>query len=191
MRTHEHCCQLVKCVAHYNRRDGTVPRLKRAFTLERWRFENAVHRLNGTRNQQTPKCNLWCGCKTNILSDIKQYFVSLYYFTKPISRAFQTSNTAYSISEFWFGAGIAQWYSAGLRDGWSGVRVPAEAGNFSLHNIVQTGSGAHPSSYPGSFLGVKRPGRDADHSPPSSAEVEKAWRYTSTPPIRLHAVVLG
>jgi hypothetical protein len=28
---------------------------------------------------------------------------------------------------------------------------------------------------------VKRPGREADHSPPSSAEVMNAWRYTSTP----------
>jgi hypothetical protein len=31
-------------------------------------------------------------------------------------------------------------------------------------------------------LGVKRPGREADHSPPSSAEVKNAWNYTSTPP---------
>jgi len=31
------------------------------------------------------------------------------------------------------------------------------------------------------FLGVKRPGREADHSPPSSAEVKNAWSYTSTP----------
>jgi hypothetical protein len=30
-------------------------------------------------------------------------------------------------------------------------------------------------------LGVKRPGREADHSPPSSAEVKNAWSYTSTP----------
>jgi hypothetical protein len=30
-------------------------------------------------------------------------------------------------------------------------------------------------------LGVKRPGRDADHSSPSSAEVKNAWSYTSTP----------
>jgi hypothetical protein len=30
-------------------------------------------------------------------------------------------------------------------------------------------------------LGVKRPGREADHSPPSSAEVKNAWNYTSTP----------
>jgi hypothetical protein len=30
-------------------------------------------------------------------------------------------------------------------------------------------------------LGVKRPGREADHSPPSSFEVNDAWSYTSTP----------
>jgi hypothetical protein len=40
-------------------------------------------------------------------------------------------------------------------------------------------------------LGVKRPGRKADHSPPSSAEVKNAWSYTSTPPIYLHGVVLN
>jgi hypothetical protein len=31
----------------------------------------------------------------------------------------------------------------------------------------------------GSFPAVKRPGREADHSPPSSAEIKNAWRYTS------------
>jgi hypothetical protein len=30
--------------------------------------------------------------------------------------------------------------------------------------------------------GVKRPVREADHSPPASAEVKKMWIYTSTPP---------
>jgi hypothetical protein len=30
-------------------------------------------------------------------------------------------------------------------------------------------------------LGIKRPGREADHSPLSSAEVKNAWSYTSTP----------
>jgi hypothetical protein len=43
----------------------------------------------------------------------------------------------------------------------------------------------HPASYPmgirDSFVGVKRPGRDADHSPPSIAEVKNAWSYTFTP----------
>jgi len=38
---------------------------------------------------------------------------------------------------------------------------------------------------------VKRTGREADHSRPSSAEVKNAWRYTSTPPVRLHGVVLS
>jgi hypothetical protein len=29
-------------------------------------------------------------------------------------------------------------------------------------------------------LGVKRPGREADHSPPPSTEVRNAWSYNST-----------
>jgi hypothetical protein len=57
------------------------------------------------------------------------------------------------------GARIAQWYSTGLQVGRSRVRVSAEAGNFSRHHRVQTGSGAHPASYPmgtrGSFPGDK------------------------------------
>jgi hypothetical protein len=40
-------------------------------------------------------------------------------------------------------------------------------------------------------LGVKRPGREADHSPPSSAEIKNEWSYTSTPPTCLHGVVLS
>jgi hypothetical protein len=76
-------------------------------------------------------------------------------------------------------------YSAELLAGWSGVWVPAGAGNFFIHHRVQTGSGAHPASYPmgtrGSFPGVKRPGHEADHSSPYSAEVTNAWGYTSAP----------
>jgi hypothetical protein len=72
-----------------------------------------------------------------------------------------------------------------LRARWSGVRVSARVGNSSLHHRVQTGSGAHPASYSmgnrALFLWVKRPEREADHSPPSSAEVNNAWSYTSTP----------
>jgi hypothetical protein len=36
----------------------------------------------------------------------------------------------------------------GLDDWGSRVRVPAGAGNFSLHRRVQNGSGAHPASHP-------------------------------------------
>jgi hypothetical protein len=38
---------------------------------------------------------------------------------------------------------------------------------------------------------IMRPRREADHSPPSSAEVKNAWRYTSIPPIYLHGMVLS
>jgi hypothetical protein len=49
--------------------------------------------------------------------------------------------------------------------------------NFSSNLCVQTGYGAHPASCTmgtgGPFPGAKaRPRHDADHSPPSSAEVE-------------------
>jgi hypothetical protein len=51
-------------------------------------------------------------------------------------------------------------------------KIPLGA-KFFAH--VQTIPGAHPASCTvgtGSFLEVKRPGRGADHLPPSSAEVE-------------------
>jgi hypothetical protein len=35
----------------------------------------------------------------------------------------------------------------------------------------------------GSFPGVERPGRGADHPPPSSAEVKKEYSYTFTHPL--------
>jgi hypothetical protein len=71
--------------------------------------------------------------------------------------------------------GIALGY--GLDDRGSRLRFPVGSGNFSLHYRVQNGSGAHPASYPmgtkGSFSGVKRPKREADHSPPSSVEFKE------------------
>jgi len=42
-------------------------------------------------------------------------------------------------------------------------------------------------------LGLKLLGREADHSPPVPLvpKSKNAWSYTSTPPIRLHVVVLS
>jgi hypothetical protein len=92
-------------------------------------------------------------------------------------------------------SGIGQWYGAGLRAGWSGVRDPAGAGNFSLHHRLQTASGAHPIFCPvgirATFLGLKRSGRKADLSPPPSVEIKNAWSYTSITPVRIHGVVLS
>jgi hypothetical protein len=57
------------------------------------------------------------------------------------------------------------------------------AGNFSPHPRIQTGSEAHPASYPmvttGSLPGGKAAG--AWSWPLSSAEVKNAWSYTSIP----------
>jgi hypothetical protein len=81
-----------------------------------------------------------------------------------------------------FDSSVVQRWATGWMIGGSS---PAGAGNFSLQNRVQTGSGAHTASYPmgtrGSFPVVERPGREADHSPPSSAEVKNARSYTSIP----------
>jgi len=40
-------------------------------------------------------------------------------------------------------------------------------------------------------LAVRRTGRESDHSPLSSDEVENTWSYTFTPPIRLNGVELN
>jgi hypothetical protein len=64
-------------------------------------------------------------------------------------------------------------YSDWLQVGRSGDRIPVGARFFTN---VQTGLGAHPASCTmgtRSFLSVKRPGRGADHPPPSSAQVKK------------------
>jgi hypothetical protein len=56
------------------------------------------------------------------------------------------------------------------------VRFPVQAEDFSSNLCLQTGSGAHPAlctmGTGGSFPEAKaQPRRDADHLPPSSAEV--------------------
>jgi hypothetical protein len=87
--------------------------------------------------------------------------------------------------------GIAAAY--GLNDRDVGVRVPVGS-KFSLLQAVQTGSGVQITSYPvgtGGFSpGVKRQGREADHSPSTSAEVKKMWTYIHSF-IRFHGVVLN
>jgi hypothetical protein len=76
--------------------------------------------------------------------------------------------------------GIATGY--GLDYGEVG-RVPLGS-RFSLLHVVETDSGAHPSSYPvgtwALYPEVKGQGREAGHSSPTSAEVKKTWIYTST-----------
>jgi hypothetical protein len=72
-----------------------------------------------------------------------------------------------------------------LDDRCSRVLFPAGAGDFSLLHRFQNSSESHPVFCPlgtrASFPGERRLGREADHSPPSRAEVKNAWCYTSTP----------
>jgi hypothetical protein len=87
----------------------------------------------------------------------------------------------------------------GLDDRAIRVQSPAGAKDFSSILCVYcvytlySGSGVHLASCPmvtrGPFpRGKSWPGRDADHSPPSSAKVVMSRSYTSSPPKRLQGV---
>jgi len=73
------------------------------------------------------------------------------------------------------------WTKIWTRDLPNRVRVPAGAGNFSLHHRVQTGSGAHPSFCAidvGVFIPWRKTAgteRDAYHWNPSTAEICNSW----------------
>jgi hypothetical protein len=82
--------------------------------------------------------------------------------------------------------GIGTGYGLDGREGSVGVRVPVGSRIFSSSqrpdrfwgppNLLSNG-------YRGALSpGVKRQGREADHSPSTSAEIKKTWIYTSTPP---------
>jgi hypothetical protein len=78
----------------------------------------------------------------------------------------------------------------GLDDRAIDVRSPAETKGF-LSVATVAGSGAHPASCTmgtgGPFPGGKaQSGREADHSPPSSAEVENEQELYLLSPKRLH-----
>jgi hypothetical protein len=68
-------------------------------------------------------------------------------------------------------AGVAHSVQCLTTDWTTGVRSPAEEMVLSSSLCVHTSSEAHPASYPMGTGGKARPGRDADHSLPSSAEV--------------------
>jgi len=87
------------------------------------------------------------------------------------------------------------------------TRARIREGTLSLRKHVHTDSGAHSASYTmctrGSSPGVERPGRKADHSSPSTADVKSTRSYTFILQhvfiawclikhrIRLHGVLLG
>jgi hypothetical protein len=66
--------------------------------------------------------------------------------------------------------------------------------DFSLLDSFQTGSGAHPASYPmgtGAVSpGVKQQGLEADHSSPSSSDDKNSGAIPPTP-ICFHVIALN
>jgi len=72
------------------------------------------------------------------------------------------------------------------------IQFLAGAGHFSLHCCwCQELTEPFIHWAPGTFsLWVKRPGCEADHSPPSHAHVKNAWSYTATPHKCLYCMVL-
>jgi hypothetical protein len=60
----------------------------------------------------------------------------------------------------------------------AGVRFPAEKRFFSSPRRPDR-LWAHPIYTGGSFLGVKRPGREYDHSRPSSAQIHSTCLHDS------------
>jgi hypothetical protein len=73
----------------------------------------------------------------------------------------------------------------GLDDWGVGFRVPVRSRIFSsLNRPDRLWCPPNLSSgYMGAVSpGIKRPGSEADHPPPASAEVKKMWIYTSTVP---------
>jgi hypothetical protein len=102
------------------------------------------------------------GNRNSVVQPVASQFSEYaHWHTDTVTWIFSTSPVIQSWICY-YRAGIAQWYSTGLRAGGLGVRVLAGAGYFSLHYRVQNGSGAHPSSYPmgtrGSFPGDKAAG---------------------------------
>jgi len=102
-------------------------------------LKNILHRGAGASYALCHKCIIVTFWKRQISADI-----------------FVPKKKHYCCSEVQF-VGTATEY--GLDDRMIGVRIPVGAGNFSLRHHVETGSGAHPASYPmgtrGFFTGDK------------------------------------
>jgi hypothetical protein len=83
----------------------------------------------------------------------------------------------------------SDWLRAGRSRGRSSSPGEGKNFHFSKSSRPVLGSTQPPIQWIPETLspGVKRQGREADHSPPASAEVKKMWIYRSTPPYAFKA----
>jgi hypothetical protein len=80
--------------------------------------------------------------------------------------------------------GIATGYGAGLPIGRSYSPCGGKNFHFSMSSRLTLEPTQPPNQWVPDALSprVKQPGREADHSPPTRAEVKYMWIYTCTPP---------
>jgi hypothetical protein len=124
-----------------------------------------------------------CICKQ--IEIFRLSYVILKYLFKPYSKCSVPCQMGKSRNS---AVGIATGYELDDDKG-AGVRVPVGARIFTSSCRPERLWGS-PSLLSNRHRGVKRPGREADHSPPTSAEVRKMWVYIHSP-IRLHDIVLN
>jgi hypothetical protein len=111
----------------------------------------------------------------------------------PLASDYELCDTL--LYSLFFKSWIAQRYSAGLRVDNRGFGSRQGLGIFLFTTASRPA--LRPTQppiqwIPGALsLRVKRPGREADHSPPSSVEFMNSGSCTCTPPVRLHGVVLS
>jgi hypothetical protein len=88
------------------------------------------------------------------------------------------------LEELGYSSGYSDWLWAGWLRGWSSSPSRVKKFLFSTSSRPALGSTQPPIRWVPRALspGVKRPGREADHLPPVSAEVKKMWIYASSSP---------
>jgi hypothetical protein len=86
----------------------------------------------------------------------------------------------------------SDWLRTGRRISWSSAPGRVNKFLYSTSSRPALGPTQPPIKWVPEALyqGVKRPGREADRSPPTNAEVKKTWIIHSHP-IRLHGLVFN
>jgi hypothetical protein len=120
-------------------------------------------------------------------TNIKSCIYLIIYFISPNPHINFLNKPLHHIIYFLPLTGYCSWYSDWLHAGRLRSRSsnPSRVKNFLFSTSSRPALG--PTQPPIQWVpvvfspGVKRPGREADYSPPTSAEVKKTWIYTSTP----------
>ena len=88
----------------------------------------------------------------------------------------------------WGGRNVLESYRSGYSEQTTGWTIGGSNPGWSNRFVSSSPPSPLFYEYRGFIPEVSRPGRDVDHSPPSSAEAKNEWSYTSTPLICHHGV---